>query len=179
MSSDFSEHQYGTAQSTQQNGLIKRQVRIEPLADHPELAATIARWQYQEWSHQDPDGTLDKWIQHVQKSMNRDQIPLTLVAFQSHEPVGALVLVENHMPTRGDLTPWLARVFVGHRHRSRGVASALVQEAMQRAKDLGVKTLYLYTRHAEGLYEKLGWKVLEETHYQGRRVTIMYIRLND
>jgi aminoglycoside 6-adenylyltransferase len=152
-------------------------MRIEMLADHPELALTLARWHYQEWGHLDPDGSLEKWTQGIKTRMNRDRIPLSLVAFIKGEPVGSAVLVDHDMDTRQDLSPWLAGVFVRQSYRSRGVASALVKEAMRQARELGVETLYLYTRSAVGLYQKLGWKVMETTCYQGREVVIMSVRM--
>jgi hypothetical protein len=44
---------------------------------------------------------------------------------------------------------------------------------MARAADFGIRDLYLYTNGAEGLYQKLDWRVLSREPYMGREVTIM------
>ena len=63
--------------------------------------------------------------------------------------------------------------------RRRGVASALVRDLMGRAADFGIRDLYLYTNGAEGLYQKLDWRVLLREPYMGREVTIMTSRLSN
>jgi hypothetical protein len=45
-----------------------------------------------------------------------------------------------------------------------------VEEAARRAGDM---SLYLYTNDAQGVYERLGWYVVEEAVDNGRPVTIM------
>ena len=44
---------------------------------------------------------------------------------------------------------------------------------MSRAEEFGIRDLYLYTNGAEGLYLKLGWRVLSRETYMGRTVTLM------
>jgi hypothetical protein len=44
---------------------------------------------------------------------------------------------------------------------------------IDRAAAFGVPVLYLYTNGAEGLYQKLDWRVLSREPYMGRDVTIM------
>ena len=57
--------------------------------------------------------------------------------------------------------------------RGRGVARALVRDVMDRAAAFGIPVLYLYTNGAEGLYQKLDWRILSREPYMGRDVTIM------
>ena len=53
----------------------------------------------------------------------------------------------------------------------------MVQRVQRRAKALGYQKLWLETEHAEGLYAKLGWKVVERTSIVGFPNTIMSIDL--
>jgi GNAT superfamily N-acetyltransferase len=152
-------------------------VKVELLADHLELVPVIAGWHWDKWGNHDPQGSLDKWTVGLASRTQRDRIPMTFVAFDDDQPVGSAVLVEYDMEIRRDLTPWLAGVYVQPDFRSRGVASRLVEAAMNAAQELGVETLYLYTRSAVGLYQRLGWKELDRIEYQGREVTIMYAQL--
>lgn len=132
-------------------------MRIELLADHPDWISSIAKWHWNEWGHHDEDGSLEKWTEGLAGRTHRDRIPITFVAVEGDRPVGSATLVEHDMDTHKDLSPWLAGVFVLPQFRARGIASKLVHAAMAGARNLGVETLYLYSRSAVGLYEKLGW----------------------
>lgn len=149
-------------------------VKISSLADCPHLAPVIAQWHCGEWGHLYPGGTVDGWLRHIRTRMNADRIPITVVALDgAREPVGTAALTEHDMETHRELSPWLGGVYVIPPARRRGVASALVRDLMGRAADFGIRTLHLYTNGAEGLYQKLDWRVLSREPYMGREVTIM------
>ena len=73
------------------------------------------------------------------------------------------------METHPELSPWVGGVYVIPAARGRGVASALIGHVMSRAEEFGIRDLYLYTNGAEGLYLKLGWRVLSERRTWGRQ----------
>jgi GNAT superfamily N-acetyltransferase len=150
-------------------------VRVENIADHLDLVDVVARWHWDEWGHTDPGGSLQSWTEGLRQRTNRDRIPATYVALDEDELLGSVTLVEHDMSTRLDLSPWLAGVYVKPERRGQGVGSALVRHATECAAQMGVQRLYLYTRSAQGFYEKLGWQHLAEDHYEGRRVSIMQI----
>jgi GNAT superfamily N-acetyltransferase len=150
-------------------------MRIASIADHPHLIETIASWHWDEWGHADPDGSLDAWTENLRRSSNRDRIPTIYVALDGDEPLGAVGLNEHDMSTRLDLSPWVSGVYVKPSARGRGVASALVRHAVREAKRMGIVRLYLYTGSARELYERLGWRVIEDDTYNGFPVTIMAI----
>jgi N-acetylglutamate synthase-like GNAT family acetyltransferase len=77
------------------------------------------------------------------------------------------------MPTRRELFPWLASVYVAPAHRRQGIGSLLVRRVEQEALALGFGTLYLFTPDRETYYAHLGWTVLEHTEYMGEKVVIM------
>ena len=150
-------------------------MRIESIADHPDLIAVIAQWHWDEWGHLDPNGSLESWTAGLALRTNRDSIPTTLVALSGDTLAGSVTLVEHDMDTRRDLSPWLAGLFVHPDFRRQGIGSALTIAANEKAESLGVPLLYLYTRSAWGLYERLGWTAVSTTDYEGRNVTIMQI----
>lgn len=152
-------------------------VRVESIADLPDLVETVARWQWDEWGHLDPADSLAARITYLQTQVESDGIPTTFIALEGDTPLGSASLVTDDMPTHPELTPWLASVYVMPDARGRGVASALVRCAVERAAELGVARLYLYTEGARGLYEKLGWQVIAMDHFEGSPVTIMAIDL--
>jgi GNAT superfamily N-acetyltransferase len=149
-------------------------VRIENIADHPALVETVARWQWGEWGHLDPDDSLAARIASLRDQMP-DRIPTTSIALEGGEPLGTASLVMHDMDTHRELSPWLASVYVTPTARGRGVASALVRRVVQQAATLGIARLYLYTPDAQGLYEKLGWQAIGTEHFEGHHVTIMAI----
>ena len=105
--------------------------------------------------------------------MNADRIPMTVIALDDGEPIGTAALTEHDMETHRELSPWLGGVYVVPPSRGQGVARALVGDVIDRPAAFGVPVLYLYTNGAEGLYQKLDWRVLSREPYMGRDVTIM------
>lgn len=146
---------------------------IEYLADHPEALPTLAEWQHKEWGHLRPGDTLAKRVARLEAFSNRDRIPLTVVALNGGEVLGAASLIEHDMETRMELSPWLAGVFVGKQYRRRGIGAELVRRIMLEAGKLKVPLLYLYTVRSERFYAGLGWSVLERTAYRQQNIVIM------
>ena len=157
-------------------------VRIESLADRPELLPTVAEWHWNEWGDVDPSGSLQSWAEGLASRTHRDRIPASYVAVADGEPVGSVVLVEHDMPDRGDLahlTLWLAGLFVKPAYRHQGIGSALVRHAQSEALRFGVSRLYLYTSTASDVYKRLGWKTIGGTVYEGEDVAILVSDLSD
>jgi GNAT superfamily N-acetyltransferase len=150
-------------------------VQIASIADHPDLVDTIARWHWDAWGHLDPRGSLDAWAGSLRQRTNRDRIPTLYVALRGAELLGVAGLTEHDLPTRPELSPWLSGVYVKPEARGRGIASALVRHAARQAARMGAPRLYLHTFDARGLYEKLGWRVIDEDTYLGGRIAIMMI----
>jgi len=71
------------------------------------------------------------------------------------------------------LEHWLGNVYVLPEYRNQGVGSQITETAVETAKLLGVKNLYLYTRDREHFYRRLGWKLLEQAEYRGREAIVM------
>lgn len=150
-------------------------MRIEDIADYPDFVETVARWQWGEWGHLDPDDSLAARITNLSAQTDPNRIPTTYIALDGDAPLGTASLVEHDMSTHRELSPWLASVYVTPTARGRGVASALVRHVIGQAAAMGVARLSLYTPDAQGLYEKLGWQVIATEHFEGHPVTIMTI----
>jgi len=154
-------------------------MKIELLAEHVTAIPTVARWIHSEWGHLLPDATLETYVLDFEKRVKRHAIPETLVALENDRVVGTASIVEDDMSTRKELSPWLAAVYVTPEFRNRGIGSRLVRAAMQEAKMLGVKKLYLFTPDSMSFYSRLGWKVFGYTEFRGEHVTIMSYELCD
>ena len=95
-------------------------------------------------------------------SLCKDKLPQTFVALIDGEPAGMYQLaMSDDLNSRPDLYPWLINVYVDEKFRGRNVARELMNTVKENAKELGLTELYLYTKHI-GLYEKFGWKFIEE-----------------
>jgi len=149
---------------------------IDYLADHREKLDTVVQWTHQEWGHVRGGETLNQRRKRFAASLNRDRIPLTVVAIDAGELLGSASLIAHDMETRMELTPWLASVFVAEQYRRRGIGAELVRRIMVEAGKLKVPLLYLYTVQSERFYASLGWTLMERTSYLGHDIVIMTYR---
>ena len=95
-------------------------------------------------------------------SLCKNKLPQTFVALIDGEPAGMYQLsMSDDLNSRPDLYPWPINVYVDEKFRGRNVARELMNTVKENAKKLGLTELYLYTKHI-GLYEKFGWKFIEE-----------------
>ena len=151
------------------------EVNIEYLADHPDSAAILAQWLFAEWGHHSPDATIEGIMEKLNKRLNRDRLPLALVAIRDGQPIGTVSLKLKEVEIRSQYEHWLGTLYVHEPYRGRGIGSLLVKAAVEVADRLSVGELYLYTRHpkTEGLYAKLGWVVVERLEYRSHPAVIM------
>ena len=150
-------------------------VDIEYLADHPDSIGILAGWLFDEWGHRSPDGTARGMVDTFKERLNRDKLPMALVALRENEPLGTVSLKLREVEIRPQYEHWLGALYVHEPHRGKGIGSLLIEAATKEANRLGISELYLYTRNWENerLYAKLGWTVVERLGYQGRSAVIM------
>jgi putative hydrolase of the HAD superfamily len=154
------------------------QIEIKYLADHPELVHLLSTWFYDEWGQNNPPLIIEHIEHRVRERLNRDKIPTCLVAYASSKPIATATLKIREM----DIYPqdkypqfehWLGNVYVVPEYRKQGVGSQIVESTSEKARSLGVKDLYLYTRDQEHFYQRLGWKTMEQVDYHGHMVFVM------
>jgi GNAT superfamily N-acetyltransferase len=148
-------------------------MRIDYLADHPELIPELARLHQQQWGYLRPEKSLEERTERLRAACGRGGIPTVVVGVEDGALCGSAMLVAGDMDTRPDLTPWLAGVYVAEDCRGRGYGSALVRRIESEASALGTPRLYLYTPEAAGFYGRLGWDVDERCAYLGHTVVVM------
>ncbi len=132
-------------------------LRIEYLADHMDLAPTLARWHHDEWRDLIPNWSYDIALEELRTHQHRAAIPTTLVAFRGKTLVGSASLLVEDLPEWRHLTPWVASVYVVPSERGQKVGTQLVRHAVTVAGQLGVKTVYLLTPGQAAFYRRLGW----------------------
>ena len=87
--------------------------------------------------------------------------PQCFVLLVDGTPVGTAGLIVSDLPSRPELTPWLAAVYVPPQMRGRGYARDLIRTVETAATRAGFDHLWLCTFDAEGLYAKAGWRSVE------------------
>lgn len=148
-------------------------MRIEYLADFESHLPTVAAWQQAQFGYLAPSVTLEQRTQRLRLSLQKGELPTTLVALSED---GALLGCAGILPatiTHKHLSPWLSAVFVPPQHRRKGVASALSLRAVAEAGAMGHGKLYLFTPHSESLYARLGWQTFEMSEHNGLPIAIM------
>ena len=150
-------------------------LEILPLKEHPEAIPIVAKWRFDQWGHQIPGSSLETFTQFLQKGLSDDGLPQTWIALSSHRVAGVASLSEQDMHTRQDLSPWLVGVYVDKADRGQGIGSALVSYVVERAAEMGIETLWLFTPDQEHFYQRLGWQSVETTTYRDEDVVILKI----
>lgn len=157
---------------------MARHVSVELLADHPQHVEALARWHCEEDGRAGDDAWLAFWCRQLRAECGRQRLPIALVAVDGQTPVGHVSLVEQNMSSHPELSPWLAGTLVHPARRGEGIGTALAQQAVSRATQLGVAALYLYTERARGFYERLGWRHLWDERYERQTVAVLAIKLD-
>ena len=152
-------------------------IEIDVLGRYPNTIPIIAQWHQDEWRHISPHLTTALRIALYRSYSEPPAIPCCFLAHDKGKPIGSASLVECDMDTHSHLTPWLASVYVEKEHRQQGIASRLMTQCLNTAREQSIKTVYLFTPDATEFYLKRGWKLLEQTTCQNEKVDIMYYEL--
>jgi GNAT superfamily N-acetyltransferase len=143
------------------------------LADHEDAIPTIAGWYFAEWGHI-TKLSAEAVAAKMRDALNRDKIPLFVLAVEGEEILGVAGLKCREMPIYPDKEHWIGGVFVPPTHRGKGIASRLAKRIVEIAGSLGVRTLHLQTSKLNGgLYARLGWVASEQVNYRGLDVLVM------
>lgn len=148
-------------------------MKIDYLADHPEFIPPLAQQTLEHYRDILRDETFETRCGKLRSHMNKDALPLALVAFADAELLGMGALREHDLPGHEDLTPWLAAMFVPRQYRRRGIGSALCRTLEEKAWSMGFVALYLFTLDQQRLYQGLGWQHLQPSNWLGHPVDIM------
>ncbi|MCJ8328750.1 MAG: GNAT family N-acetyltransferase [Lentisphaeria bacterium] len=151
---------------------------IVNLKDARQHVDRVAAWHHAEWLYLNPDDTIDKRIQRMEKYYTKNAIPTMLVSLTDGLLTGTAALVETDMKDRLDLGPWLASVYVDTASRKQGIGRKLVRAIMDYAEESHIGTLYLFTPDQQQFYRNMGWQDFEDCNYRGTDVTIMSYNIN-
>lgn len=149
-------------------------MKLEYLADNQELLPTVAQWYFEEWGYLSEEKTLEQDIQRLHIYLNKDKVPLMLLAIENGELLGAAQLKFREMSIYPEKEHWVGGVYVAEAHRGKGIARQILLELITVAKSLEVEVLYLQTESLDGgLYRRMGWRPIEQVNYRGIEVLVM------
>lgn len=147
--------------------------RIVFLADHPEYLEEVSDWVYDEWLRGLPDITPAVVAARFATHLNRESIPLTMIALRGTTMIATASMYIDDLPERADLSPWLAAVYVAPAERGCGLGSRIVAAVEATAWRLGIVRLHLFTPDREHFYARMGWETIDHVVTGGKAVVVM------
>lgn len=147
---------------------------IAYLADYPAHLTLLAEWMFTTWGHYNPGSSIERIQSKLAEHLKRDNLPITLVALDNHQPVGTCSLRIND-GIRPDLTPWLASLFVLPEYRGKGIGEKLIEAITQEARRFHYPKLYLlaFDPTLPSWYQKLGWQGIGMDKLHDQAVSVM------
>ena len=136
------------------------------LADYLDTIPTLAIWFRDQWPEYHADMSQVELEQDFLEDASRDRLPIRLVAFESNELAGTIILRNNGSETLPEFQPELGGLYVVESHRGHGIATELVQAGMKVALDQGYERVYATTVAAAGILERLGWDFIKTVVHQ-------------
>lgn len=109
-------------------------MKIELLADNLNALDRVAKWYFDEWISAIPGITIDRVKNKLSKSVNRESVPLLVIAKKDNELLGAAELKIREMDIYPEYEFWLGGVYVDEGSRGCGIGRALTENIIQRAK---------------------------------------------
>ena len=149
-------------------------MELEYLADHEKAIPIIADWYYSEWGHLENDNSIEKVTNKLHSYLNRNKIPLIILAIEGDNIWGVSQLKYHEMDIYPEKEHWLGGVYVSEKQRGKKIADKIIGKIISDAVNLNVHTLYLQTERLDGgLYKRLGWQPIEQVNYRGLEVLVM------
>ncbi|NRF71789.1 GNAT family N-acetyltransferase [Aquincola sp. S2] len=147
-------------------------ITIEPLAQRPDLLATIEAWFESEWpGYYGPGGPGD--ARHDLQSYSRHHgLPLGLVAALDGHPCGFAALKREAFPSHPQCTPWAGAAYVQPALRRQGIGRALLLALEAPARALGHERLYCATATSDSLLLRCGWGLIERVLHEGQDIGV-------
>ena len=149
-------------------------MKLVLLADKPSALPQVAKWYSDEWGYIGEGHSTNELELKLKDYLNHNKLPLIVLALDDSKLMGAAQLRYHEMDIYPEREHWLGGVYVTSEHRGNGVAQALVNAVIAKAKTLGVSSINLQTEDfTGGLYASLGWQPVEQVIYHGIKVLVM------
>lgn len=156
-----------------------KKIEIQMLADCQEHIPYLAKLWYEQISkHWVPNASIERATENLLKHVNKNQLPLTLVALENSKPLGMASLRENDgiQPHRA---PWLGILVVDPMQRGQKIGEQLIEAINGKAHVFGYERIYLlaFDPTIPSWYAKLGWMAIDKDELFGHQVSVMELKL--
>lgn len=158
----------------------RNEFEIKFLVDCKQHIPTLAKLWYQEISkHWVPDASIEKAKDRLIAHLNKEKMPIAIVALHNNIPVGMACLRETDGIMPG-VTPWLGSLVVDRNFRGKKIGEKLIEEIKSQARLFGHDTLYLlaFDLTIPGWYARLGWQSIGSDMLFNHRVSVMSISIS-
>jgi RimJ/RimL family protein N-acetyltransferase len=152
-------------------------ITIRFLADYLDTIPTLAKWFCDQWPDYHADMSQEEMELDFLEDASRDRLPIRLVAFESTELAGTIILRENGTEMPPEFQPELGGLYVVASHRGHGIATELVRAGMKLARAQGYETVYATTVVAAGILERLGWEIIKTVVHQDGETSLYRCKL--
>ncbi|MFP5077126.1 GNAT family N-acetyltransferase [Rhizobium sp. YIM 134829] len=133
---------------------------ISPLGAVPEFGAVVTHRIWAAWSESE-GFTFEELKRDLACNLNGPGIPFTLVAHDGDAFLGTVSVIDDDLPVRPAIWPWLASLWVEPDARARGIGARLIHESLTRAAAYA-PALHLHaTADVAPFYEARGWTAVE------------------
>jgi N-acetylglutamate synthase-like GNAT family acetyltransferase len=139
---------------------------IDFLADHLDTIATLVKCFREQWPAYYAGRSDAQMERDFRAEAARDRLPSRLVAFQSRQFAGTIVLRQQAHESLAAFQPELGGLYVPEHLRGQGIGTALVRAGMQLALNQGYQTVYATTKAAVDILIHLGWEFVQTVEYQ-------------
>lgn len=147
-------------------------ISVVSTSERSDLVPEVARWLWDQWWRRDGH-SFEQTLDAVRESVSARPMPRTFILLADGQPLGTASLAARDLDERPDLSPWLAGVFVLPAARRQGHAVRLVAAVEAECRAVSIPTLWLYTRTAERLYARNGWRTVESFQRNGNAHVLM------
>ncbi|MGO4832443.1 GNAT family N-acetyltransferase [Rhizobiaceae sp. 2RAB30] len=156
--------------------MMPTDLELALLADRPEAIEALARGYETEWPDWYGIGRTSAIGDLTERSRHMG-LPLGVVALRRGRAVGTCALTAQSGPEPSSLTPWIGGLWVAPEARRRGVASALVAYATDKAWEQGFGAVHTLTAEAEEVFRRLGWETIAHRPIDGQDYRVLRIAL--
>jgi GNAT superfamily N-acetyltransferase len=147
-------------------------IKIAFLADHLDTIPKLANWFREQWPDYFADWSQAEMEQDFLQDATYDRLPCRLVAFESGDLMGTIVLREQGSESLQEFQPELGGLYVIESQRGQGIGTALVEAGMKLASDQGYEMVYATTVAAAGILERLGWAFIKTVVHQDGQLSL-------
>jgi len=152
-------------------------ITIGFLTDHLDTIPTLTKWFRAQWPDYFASWSQAEMEQDFLEDASRDRLPIRLVALESGELTGTIVLRESGAESSPEFQPELGGLYVVNSHRGHGIGTELVRSGMKLALDQGYSTIYATTVKAAGILERLGWEFIKTVVHSDGEVALYQYKL--